>query len=136
MGMTQNHDLFGAPWPGPSLLDCGSLASTRLGWHSDRLEQLREDENVQVYHGRSYKPAAGLLRLSWHDRRSDGTQVLHNCLFCVFQLDLTEPNDVVTFSMLPLSWYYIRLLYYVFLYSFSAYSFLFILFIFTGTAHN
>lgn len=34
MGMTQIPDLFGALWPGPALLDCGSLATARLGWHS------------------------------------------------------------------------------------------------------
>ena len=84
MGMTQNRDLFGAPWPGPALLDCGSLASTRLGWHSDRLEQLREDENVQVYHGRSYKPAAVLLRLCWHDMMPDVTECYITACFYVF----------------------------------------------------
>lgn len=42
MGMTQILGLFGAPWPGPALSDCGSLASTCLDWRWHRLEQLRK----------------------------------------------------------------------------------------------
>lgn len=67
MGMTQIPDLFCAPWPGPALLDCGSLASTRLSWHSDRSEQLRDGQDLQMYHGRAHKPAVVLLRLAWHN---------------------------------------------------------------------
>lgn len=44
-----------------------------VAWHSDRLEQLREGQNPQMYCRRPHKRPAAPLRLSWHELVSDVT---------------------------------------------------------------